>query len=266
MKKTKLYYEFKDSTMSAEKDYISNYLEESRPNSSSWFKDLHINISKQLVGKYIPSTHKLISYLHKGCLKGSPDHCSALDESFSTAKTCPGLKNILDNSILIKSPCDIVITIEDTGLWIHSAPGEGMIEVREGHPPSQFGAPDNLTTLFQNKKVIKFTIPLSISTEGEPVILLDPQLHPNRSDLTVVSGVLGYPATRGIDLSVITTFEIPEKGETLDINIKKGDILAYIWAAKPLVLEERRRGRYSKWASVPDVFINSRRRKYDSNR
>ena len=261
MKKTKLYYEFKDSTMSEENNYISNYLEESRPHSSSWFKGLPLNISEHLVGRYIPSMSKLISYLHKGCMKGSPEHCSDLDGGFSTAKTCPGLKNILNNSVLIKSPCDIAITVEDTGLWMYSTPGGGMVEVMEGHPPCQFGAPGNLTTLFKNKRVVKFTLPIYLSTDGEPVIMLDPQLHPNRSGLTAVSGVLSYPATRGVPLSVITTFEVPEKGTTLDISIKKGDILAYIWAANPLILEERIGGRFSKWFNVRDRFINSHGRK-----
>jgi len=254
----KLYYTITNTYKGVEPAPIGNFLEESTLESSRWYKALPINISESLIGKYIPSTLKLIKHLQKGCLvEGDEASCRTLSNTaFSTAKTCPGLKNVLESCILVKCPCDVEITIDDKGTWVYNTPEKGLLTLTEEHPPSQFGSPftHKDLQLFKNKRVIKFQLPITLTTEGEPFIHLDPYLHSNRSPLTTVTGVISGAATKGMPLNIITTYDLPETGGLHSISISKGTILAYLWASKPLRLAP-----YKKKLPflIHDKFVNS---------
>jgi hypothetical protein len=260
---TNLYYKFTTPSIeeNAEKE-VHRYLEEGSPRSSSWFSSLNLNTSKLLIGKYIPSMSKFIQHLQHNCLvRGDQEQCNLLeyDHSFSTAKTCPGLKTLLTDSILVKAPCDILITIKDTGEWVYKVPSEGLITLSEDHGPEQFGYPfkEEDQKLFETRRIIKFSLPIQISTEGVSFIYLDPQLHSKNRELTVINGVIGGEATtRGGTLNIITMYELPQKGSSISISIKKGSILAYLWASRPLKLKHFK-DMPSTFKMIHDKFIGS---------
>jgi len=248
-----------DLQLQEDKEYLSKYLEEGSLRSSKWFRALPANTSASALGKYIPSMTKLISYVHKGCLVDKdPVFCNALGDNFATAKTCPGLKNILEECIIVKSPCDILITIDESGSWVYSTPAESLIKLVEEHTSEQFGYPfqhEDLK-LMENKRVIKFKLPIHLGTDGDAFIHLDPQMHDNRSPLSVVNGVISPPATKISPLNIITTYELPAKGSVTSINISRGDALAYLWGGKKIKLVPKK-GLPSMLSLVHDRFINS---------
>jgi hypothetical protein len=257
-KTTTLYYKVTDAAIKDEENVIDRYLEESTPSKSPWYKFLPINTSITLLGKYIPSTNRLIERLSLECLKGVEEHCN--QARVSTIKTCPGILNILNNSILVKAPCDISITISSNGSWVHHIPDYPYLDIVEDHPPGQFTSMDKYTgDVFKNERVIKFNLPLFLSTDGEPYIHLHPQLH-SKTPLKVVNGVIGGHLTKIAPLNIITTFEVPEKGEFININIKKGDVLAYLWSNSRLRLKKAKKmGMGRPFMLFHDKFINSQK-------
>ena len=255
----KLYYKILDPQLHSEEGYIDQYLEEGSLRSSKWFKALPANTSTHVLGRYIPSMSKLLGFIHRGCLVDKdPTCCDALGASFSTAKTCPGLKNILEECIIVKSPCDILITVDERGSWVYNIPSSYLIEIVEDHGPEQFGYPfqDEDLKLLENRRVIKFKLPIHVSTDGGSFIHLDPQMHNSKSPLSVVNGVISPPATKVSSLNIITTYELPPKGETTTISISKGDALAYLWGGKKLKLSPKE-DMPSILSLAHDRFINS---------
>jgi hypothetical protein len=247
-KYTNLYYKFSDPLLdkkdTKEKGFISNFIEEGTLGSSCWFKNLKSNTSESTYGKYIPNVMKYITLLHNKCLRGDTDSCDiVLNSVLSTVKTCPGIRRVIKNSIIVKSPCDIAIDIDSAGEWMWKTPDlRGLIELAEDHGPVQFGDPWTQpgSELFKNKRVIKFKFPLILHTDGEPFIFLQPQFHTD-FPLEIVNGVIAPPSPNTF-LNIVTFYELPEEGDTLSIHIKKGDVLCYLWGAKPFKLKKNKKG------------------------
>jgi hypothetical protein len=262
-KYTILKYWFNEEDLK-DRGLINLYFENKGTKGSCWFSSLKVNISESLIGKYIPSIREFISTIQKSCLGGDPTACEYLSfDSLATVKTCPGVRGILSNSIVVKAPCDISITINSEGEWLYKASDFRLVELTEEHPTIQFGAPFNNkdSTLFKNKRIIKIKLPITISTDGDPYIHLHPQFH---SDLpiSVVNGVIETPYTEEVSLSIITFYTLPKSGSTLEIQINKGDALAYLWAPKPFKLKE-----VEPKVLKPKLFYKFIRRSYgdDSN-
>jgi len=276
-KKIKLQYEFRSigiergqNTRTSDPEGISRYLEESTPSKCPWHAGLLSNTSYMYLKKYEPSMYKYLLKLLKirtSTNSGrdieentnnldTQDVTSILSQSNTTAKTCSGILNVLNDSILVKAPCDIIITINDEGSWSYVTPsGSDYISLTEDHPPVQFTSPNKKNDLFKNKRVIKFIFPITLRAK-EPYIHLDPQYH-KATPLTVLSGAIVTP---NAPLNLISIFDIPPKGGSADIIIKKGDVLAYLWASKPLKLKKyahKERDEYMQ----PDSFIAWAKRK-----
>jgi hypothetical protein len=238
-----LYYKFTDPLFDKKEDsFINEFMEEGSLQSSCWFKNLNSNISEGTIGKYIPSTVKFISYLQQKCLKEDQNACRIMEyRTLGTAKTCPGVKRVLKNSILVKAPCDIVIDIDSTGRWLWKTPDLGFVELTEAHGPDQFGAPWEKpgSKLFQNKRVIKFKFPFIVRTK-EPFIYLQPQFHTDLP-LGIVNGVIA-PPTPSTFFNIVTIYTLPAEGDTLNISIKKGEVLCYLWGANPIKLKKDTKG------------------------
>jgi hypothetical protein len=239
-KYTTLTYWFKDEDL-RDRDLIDSYLDNKGTKGSCWFSSLGVNISEGLIGKYIPSIREFITTMHKTCLDGDTKACENLNhEALATVKTCPGVRGIISNSIVVKAPCDISITINSEGEWLYRSADVRLVEITEDHHALQFGAPFNTknSALFKNKRVIKFKLPITISTDGPSYIHLQPQFHSDLP-LSVVNGVIEEPyTTEGAPLSIITLYTLPKRGSTLEIQISKGDALAYLWSPKPFKIKE----------------------------
>lgn len=240
-----LYYRFTDPLLDAkDKDFISNFMEEGTLGSSCWFKNLATNTSEGLFGKYIPNMIKYISFLHNKCLRDGDqlacDHINS--DALGTAKTCPGIRRVIKNSVLVKAPCDIAIDIYSDGSWMWKAPNNMLIELGEDHGTGQFGLPWTRpgSQLFKNKRVLKFKLPLIVRTDGEPFIFLQPQFHTD-FPFEIVNGVIAPPSP-STSLNIVTFFKVPEDGDTLSVHIKEGDVLCYLWGAKPFKLKKDKKG------------------------
>jgi len=221
-------------------ELIDLYLENKGTKGSCWFSSLKLNISENLIGKYIPSMKRFIATLQKSCLGGDSKACEYINlDKLSTIKTCPGVRGIISNSIVVKAPCDILITVNSEGEWVYRVPDSRLVQVAEEHPAMQFGAPftNENSALFKNKRVIKFKLPIKISTDGTPYIHLQPQFHSDLP-LSVVNGIIEGPHTKGAPLNIITLCTLPKRGSTLEIQINKGDALAYLWSPKPFKIKE----------------------------
>jgi len=249
-------YKIRDSDMENLPEGIGRWIEESTPYKSKWYSNMAVNISESILGKYIPSIHKVMSILKIGCIRGREEYCSILEYgTLATSKTCPGILNILRNCVLVKAPCDISITIDDTGEWRHRVPDSRFIKLEDAHPPEQFGTPFNKGAgLFDQDRVLKFSLPILLTSE-EPYIHLDPQFHSTRP-LRVINGVIAGSSTKGAPLNIITMFKIPDKGGILEIDISKGEVLAYLWSPSKIKLKEYA-GEVKKLEMIHDRFINS---------
>jgi hypothetical protein len=233
-KKVIMHYSFIDIL---NKDYsIQDYLESTSPSRSCWFSNMPVNISKFVIGKYIPSIRKFIHHCHTEYFKGDPNILDMMDNtSLATVRTCPGVRGILEGALLVKSPCDVSITINDLGGWACKVAAPSLISVIEGHGPEQFQVLDGpeCSKILNGKRIVKFCLPINLDPLGNTYIHLDPVFH-SKIPLKVVPGVI----KEDTPLNIITVFEIPRYGETLEVDIKKGDVIAYLWAEKGFELKE----------------------------
>jgi hypothetical protein len=86
-------------------DLLPLYLEESSTSSSCWFRDLPV-----FVIKGINSIKGLLDVQHRELFNVAPEN-RVLPTGTYTAKVCPGIAAILSNSVLVKCPVDLVISI-----------------------------------------------------------------------------------------------------------------------------------------------------------
>jgi len=245
MKKAKLYYTFKDNKMGANsKEYIGLYLKPGGTSSSCWFKNLPINISKALFGKYIPSPIKFYSFLKRLMHSKGDEFAGSFIEggaTISTARTCPGIADILKTSMLVTAPTDIHITVFSDCTCINNTGDDKLATVTLDHHMSQFTPLDQTSCdIFNNKIAVKIRLPLLLGTnKGKiPYLLLGPQYHSSLPAEFVMGAMRGYNAI-SMPLNLIYLMDVPTKGDAT-WSISKGEVLGYVWAPEPLELEEKK--------------------------
>jgi hypothetical protein len=240
--KNKLFYKFNNPSNLEHslRLQISDYLEEGSPSGSCWFRSLPTNLSKFFLGEQVSSIRGLMTLLTSRASKGDSTSTDLLKTvgTFSTAKTCPGIRGVLANSVLVKCPMDIQISVASTGTWAYRTAREGLLEIGDEHPPAQVSTRDGLNNIFDGYKFLKIKLPLLLATRGVSYIHLQPQYHVRASEYFVMNGVMSGRTTYGEDLNIIIGIKLPPEGETIDIAINAGDILAYLWAEKPMKVIE----------------------------
>jgi len=226
-------------------NFIPSILTTSGAKSSCWFSQLPVNISESLVGRYIPSLKKFIEVLvHNKRNGGFEEHAAYHDGGvLSTAKTCPGIKSVLDKSVVISCPTEIYITMNTDGSFDAIAADNTAVKVHEEHPRSQYtplnaGDKDTDVDIFKGYTVVKITLPVDIGTAGgETLLLLPPQFHSANKLLDTVIGEIKLPPGDLVPLSVIYMVKIPTE-EAYTIHIKKGESLGYLYTeGRPTLLE-----------------------------
>jgi hypothetical protein len=236
----KLYYMFTDEELhSKSKDYLPQFIQGPSITSSCWFSSMPANVSKYLTGKNFKSTNKLMSYLAKKMSRGDT-HAGDLFEyrSYSTIKVCPAVQEVLKTSHLILAPCDIHISIFKDGTWVSKVPDGRLLSILGDHPREQLTPLDTVHDLFKGRTVIKFKLPIIIGVDNDaPWIFLQPHYH-NNIPIEVLNGVVSGKYSKDQELNIITLVDI-SKEENYTIDIKKGEVLAYLWSPTPLKLEKR---------------------------
>jgi hypothetical protein len=222
-----LYYSLLPEVQLNDKKEEKFFLEESNRQSSCWFKNLPIFINK---------ASTLIDYFN---ILHNKEAATIPGE---TAKVCPAIQSVLDNSILIKTPADIAITIDSTGSYSWEVSSNRMIYLEE-HILEQVGSGKD--TIFKNNVILKLCYRAVISSGGRyPYIFLQPHYH-NKLPISIVNGIVPPSYSKNwVDLNIIMLLEVPKEGVETHI-IKSGAVIAYLWAPQKLKL------RNTEYSSIP---------------
>lgn len=244
--KNKLLYRYINesyNTKESSKALEGVILEQGSPQSSCWFSSL------PLITGPVTTIKAFYSWMHSVTLKGGmePTDCGV------TAKGCPSVLHTLRNTVLVKSPVEMYITVSPSGGYAYDMPGSAQLITMGTHPRHQFVIPEGVAEsrgsqdLFKGKTCVKFELQVEVSTPKDiPILLMHPVYH-NDSPFYVVPGIIDRPHSRRIPLSLITLIDIPTEEKTY--HIKQGDILAYLWSHKHLDLDFDRKAKMK--SSVP---------------
>lgn len=210
-------YRFKDDSLNNKEmaeELASEIIVQGRPTSSCWFSKL------KTATKDFRTYPDFIKDRHKRMLQG--EHVENTT-GIATAKSCPGIISTISDSYLIKSPTDAMVTIDDKQQIVVDT-SNSLMEVRS-HGRDQFVNEGN--DFFADKINLKFNIQMTIKTDGVGYMLLHPVYH-SKPDFFVPHGVVSSKYAKCQELNIITLVDIPKPGETKSIEIKKGDVLAYL--------------------------------------
>ena len=245
-KKKYMEYKFLKEELNREsKSRINEILVPSTPASSCWWSRL-----KPFIGGWNSYPH-LIKTFHDNVLAGRVPH-DELDPSnttLSTGKGCPAILNILSTSYLVKAPCDAVITVSSDGRYLCNS-ANPMLSV-SSHKPNQFILPDGGDAdIFKGKTCLKFEIAVRVNPNN-PCVFLPPQYHSNPWYEVAIGSLSDTFARRGGNLNIIVFVDTPTEGSKT-YEVKKGDVLCYIWFPEKVKLKYIDNPRLkirSKWSS-----------------
>lgn len=191
---------------------IEKYLEVGNKKNNCWWKSLKHNT------KFFEVFNK---HAHQFFNKIPSDEN---DGVYRSAKICPAIGDgLLNKSIIVKSPCDILINVQSDGGYYYEIPDERFLNI-SSHSADQFWTSEN--NIFQDYYNFKFELPIQVSTNGLPFMFLDPLYHNLQTPFRVVNGVIEGKHTKSQPLNINTLIHIQEE-KTL--FIKAGDVLAYLW-------------------------------------
>ena len=139
-----------------------------------------------------------------------------------TLKVCPGVSELLKNSFVLRSPCDIIITYNahrEIQVSYSSYPLP-MFDISQ-HPIGQTQLDDG-TNLLDNRLFLKFTAPFFMQSPNW--IPMTPTWHKN-VPWKIASGVVSgmHPPIIFMELPLL------ENEEYMHLEINSGDPLAYIY-------------------------------------
>lgn len=226
-KKKYLEYYFDDIELdNAHEDIIDEFICPSTTRSSSWWSSL--NSTVDLLGNHYNYIRGVqIEHASNGPYTNGPE----LLPTRATAKGCPAINNLLNNSFLVKSPTNIIITVSNDGGYVYNAPSETI--TIGTHSPKQFRTSKN--DLFEGKLNLKFALGLNIRTDNIPWIFVQPAYH-NNAWFSVAPATIERNYTKGQQVNINVFVDIP-KGEPVTYEIKAGDVLAYMWLPEETTLK-----------------------------
>lgn len=147
-------------------------------------------------------------------------------EAPTTIRFCPGIKNLFNNSVLVRWPCDFLIH-NDNGILSWNSPDGGLLKVSH-HLGYQYKA-DNFN--FTNFKI---TVPCAI-TSNKPldIIPLQPFYHSQENlDVVIPPGVV--TTSSNVDFMLTINFMLSNTAKSYTFN--KGDPMVYLYANEPFKL------------------------------
>jgi len=218
--KNKIFYRFQDNTLN-EKDVaqelIKNIIVKATPSSSCWWSKMK-HRADEYKDKVDRIVKKQINFIKTG------EEYLANDDEGMTVKTCPGILGLFNQAYLVKSPVDIVITINKRGGIVFDIADNKGINIST-HSQSQFYQDDN--QMFKDKICVKFVLPVRLKTTGFGYMLADPTYHSN-SGCYVPMGLINDRYANNQELNIITFIDIPKDEDTKTIKINTGDVIAYL--------------------------------------
>lgn len=213
---------------------IDLYLEVSKKQNNLWWKNL-----PALINNF--KTHKqYLSQKAKDYFSQIPNE----DITTSSAKTCPAIGNpILNQSLLLKTPCDIALTIRADGEWFWEISATDGLNISSHSTDQFYSSKDNPFDNFINFKI---ELPIVISTK-QNYIFLHPQYHKQDYPLTVLNGVMHSKNLHRPKLNINTIIKIPKEQTTY--IIKEGTVLCYLMFSDKvqLVKDENLKEKFKKY-------------------
>ena len=197
-------------------DYINHYIEKSKKNKNCWWSSL-----PSMTGK----DKGLLSYFKRKLEelhKTGDDSFLTAGSSPLTAKACPAINTLLDDSYILKTPTDIFINIEGNDVIVYPYSVDWDIDIGR-HPNNQFHTESN--NPFEGYMNVKFQLPILLNNNNIPYIYLHPQYHSDNLPFTVINGVVNKDYKHE-PLNINTLIKV---GESKTYRIKAGTPLAYIW-------------------------------------
>lgn len=208
--------------------YISLYLEQSARTTCPWHRALNT------LADTTSSVRDYYSSVKRRFFAGEIDRSTlarGLEPVTATAKVCPAITGVLENSFLVRAPCEIHISINSNGEFLCNSASTRLLNIMS-HPARQFLAEGS--NLFKNYINLKFELPILLNSHRVPYVFLQPSYHTD-AEWIIPPGAISGAETATQQLNVNTFFEIPESG-VRDIHIRAGAVLAYIWFPEPLKL------------------------------
>jgi hypothetical protein len=230
---------------------IEDIIEASSIRGCPWFRGL-----KPILGG--TSIIEAMKAIHNKLFSKETSHHSYIgvtEELKYTAKVCPAIREELKRAILIKTPCDLVFTYDSKGNLVLDTPSNVSGVSISTHPSYQVTSSSNPLPHFSNKIFIKYELPVVVLFNPSlPYLFLEPQFHEHPPG-QVVRGTA--PANSEIEglraLNIIVAMELPPEGETTTVFIKKGKVLAYLWADADVSLVDSNRGFWVRTKFIGNV-------------
>ena len=242
----KLYYNY--AIPDIEELDISEFLVECSPSTSSWFNslDFFINGAKDL--------NEYFSIVKRNILKGLQSYDeinSVTTPAATTIKNCPGIKGLFRNTILVKSPCDLHVSVlpHNNNFEVLFNSSDQRLMIGEWHDDGQFKSRSN--GLFNGAKNLKLCLPIVLQTDVD-YLMLDPMYHENLPWKTM-TGVINAREYNAVQLNINVMLQETE----CDFIIKKGAPLCYLYFHDKVKLERKKN---IEGEHLDHVFLN--RNKY----
>lgn len=205
--------------------YINLFLEPTSRKTCPWHSSLNT------LADTVHSVRDYYRNIKERYFKGQIDSNSlsrSLQPVAPTARVCPAINRVLDNSFLVKTPTEIHISIDSSGRFLVNMASTQLINIMS-HPAKQYHAEG--VELFRNRLNLKFELPILLNSHGNSYVFLQPDYHTD-ADWRIPAGVIWGRETASQQLNVNTFWEIPENGQK-DYVIKAGTPLCYIWFDQP---------------------------------
>lgn len=160
-------------------------------------------------------------------LKNSNSWKCPAGEAPITIRTCPGIRDLFNNSVLVKWPVDFIIHNNNNGEISWNCPDANLIRVSH-HPAHQYES-ENFN--FINFKV---TLPVAItSNKLLNIVFLQPFYHnQNNLDVVLPPGVVSVMPS--VDFELTINFMLPNTPKSY--YFKKNEAIAYLYATEPFKL------------------------------
>ena len=192
---------------------LNQFIEVGNKKNNAWWRNL----------KSLSSVYKTHKEIFKNIALRYFNYGETTELStMATAKTCPAIgRGLLDKIILIKLPCDAMISINEKGQTYWNTMNADRLVIRT-HSTEQFYTTKE--NPFENKVNIKFELPISFSAHKDTYMFLQPQFHKQNYPCQVLNGSVNYDR---IQIIVNTLIDIPK--EQTEYYLKEGTVIAYMW-------------------------------------
>jgi hypothetical protein len=144
----------------------------------------------------------------------------------STLKVCPAQQKLFNNSFIIKSPMDFIISYDcnrESAVSISGPPEMSGIEVTQ-HNIIQTQLDDG-SNLIDGKIVIKIKLPILIECESD--FFYTDAFWNNKNPHRILPGIV--PKNLCTNIIFFVHYPLPKQGELAHINIKRGEPMAYMY-------------------------------------